>query len=74
MSISPDFPINSQLILQDDVLRKGDRTVSLRFVMSDLDHSEPAMTLAKDGVHFFQAAVGGLGIEEVSVRVVSYDR
>ena len=42
--------------------------VAARLVVRDLDDGEPArgtVCFAEDGVHFFEGAVGGFGVEEV---------
>jgi hypothetical protein len=38
------------------------------FLLGFLDDVEDAGCLAEDAVHFFEGAVGGLGVEEVDDR------
>ena len=40
-------------------------TIPSRLIARDFDKGEVGAAFAEDGVHFFQGAVGGFGVEEV---------
>lgn len=37
----------------------------LGFISSDFDGGEVGVAFAKNGIHFFEGAIGGFGVEEV---------